>query len=198
MSESRCRPDSWMSFRYSACFSYLGEADDGVERRAQLVRHVGEELRLVLVRHLELRALLLDLLEQPHVLDRDHRLVGVGGHQRDLLVRERSRFAGASHSQNTDWNPLAQHRHGENAAKTGCVRDVQPLILRIGHYIWDMNRAPFDDRPPSRGFAIDANRGALEYALAAGGRHAWRRSSRDRQIFAVGIRAKNRHPIRPA
>jgi hypothetical protein len=36
---------------------HLGEADDRVERRAQLVRHVGEELRLVLVRLLELAAL---------------------------------------------------------------------------------------------------------------------------------------------
>ena len=43
---------------------HLGEADDGVERRAQLVAHVGEELRLVLARHLELAALFLHLREQ--------------------------------------------------------------------------------------------------------------------------------------
>ena len=36
---------------------HLGEADDRVERRAQLVRHVGEELGLVLVGDLELRLL---------------------------------------------------------------------------------------------------------------------------------------------
>ena len=46
-----------MSCRYSSCLSFsspnirseqhLGEADDGVERRPQLVGHVGEELRLV-------------------------------------------------------------------------------------------------------------------------------------------------------
>jgi len=40
---------------------HLGEADDGVERRARLVRHVGEKLRLVAVGDLELPALLLDL-----------------------------------------------------------------------------------------------------------------------------------------
>ncbi len=34
---------------------HLGQADDGVERRAQLVAHIGEELRLVLARNLELR-----------------------------------------------------------------------------------------------------------------------------------------------
>ena len=37
----------------------------------------------------------LHLVEQPHVLDRDHRLVGEGGEQLDLLVGERpaSRYA---------------------------------------------------------------------------------------------------------
>ena len=46
------------------------EADDGIERRAQLVRHVGEKLRLVPVSGLDLAALILDLTEQPRVLDR--------------------------------------------------------------------------------------------------------------------------------
>ena len=70
---------------------HLGEADDRVERRAQLVRHVGEELGLVLVRHLQLAALGLDLVEEARVLDRDHRLVGEGLEQRELLVGERRR-----------------------------------------------------------------------------------------------------------
>jgi hypothetical protein len=50
----------------------FGIAEDGVERRAQLVAHVGEELRFVLARDLEFAALLLDLAEQPRVLDRQH------------------------------------------------------------------------------------------------------------------------------
>ena len=61
----------------------LGVAEDGVERRAQLVAHVGEELRLVLARDRELLALLLDLVEQVGVLDRHHRLVGEGLQQVD-------------------------------------------------------------------------------------------------------------------
>src|SRR5262245_38510526 len=36
---------------------HFGQPDDGIERRAQLVAHAGDELRLVLAR--------------PHVLDRD-------------------------------------------------------------------------------------------------------------------------------
>ena len=57
---------------------HLGDADDGVERRAQLMAHAGEELRLVLAGDFELAALVLDFLEQSHVLDRDRRLVGEG------------------------------------------------------------------------------------------------------------------------
>ena len=99
ISASRCLPDEWMSLQVvvlllvelaeQALEQHLGEADDRVERRAQLVRHVGEELRLVLVGDLELAALVLDLAEQARVLDRDHRLVGEGLEQRDLLVGER-------------------------------------------------------------------------------------------------------------
>jgi hypothetical protein len=68
---------------------HLGQADDGVERRAQLVAHAGEELRLVLARLFELTALVLDFVEEPHVLDGDHRLVGESLDQLDLLVGKR-------------------------------------------------------------------------------------------------------------
>ena len=96
---SRCRPDEWMSLQVvvlllvdvaeQALEQHFGEADDGVERRAQLVRHVGEELRLVLVRDLELPALVLDLAEQARVLDGDDGLVRERLQQRDVLVGER-------------------------------------------------------------------------------------------------------------
>ena len=74
----------------------LGIAENGVERRAQLVAHIGEELRLVLARFLELAALVLDFLEQPHILDGDHGLVGEGRDQLDLLVGERPHLVAAS------------------------------------------------------------------------------------------------------
>src|SRR3954469_11605959 len=47
-----------------------------VERRAQLMAHVGEELRLVLARYFQLAALLLDLSEQTRVLDCERGLCG--------------------------------------------------------------------------------------------------------------------------
>ena len=101
----------------------LGVAEDGVERRAQLVAHVGEELRLVLARLRELAALVLDFVEQPHVLDRDHRLVGEGGDQLDLLVGERLHRACAAESMTPIGVALAQQRnaeHGADAAEPCC------------------------------------------------------------------------------
>ena len=67
---------------------HLGQADDGVERRAQLVAHIGEELGLVLARLRHLAVLILNFFKQPGVLDSDHRLMGEVHDQLDLLVRE--------------------------------------------------------------------------------------------------------------
>src|SRR5205823_13964821 len=50
----------------------FGIAQDGVERRAQLMAHVGEELRLVLARLLKLPALILYFVEQPHIRSEEH------------------------------------------------------------------------------------------------------------------------------
>src|SRR3984893_9280335 len=57
---------------------HLADADDGVEWRAQLVAHVGEELRFVLACFSELAALVLNFVEQADVLNCNHRLVGKG------------------------------------------------------------------------------------------------------------------------
>jgi hypothetical protein len=71
---------------------HLGQAYDGVEWRAQLVAHAGEELRLILARQFQLAVLVLDFVEQPHVLDCDHRQVGECLHECDLFVSERLEF----------------------------------------------------------------------------------------------------------
>jgi class 3 adenylate cyclase len=55
-----------------------GQADDGIKRGAKLMAHAGDELRLVLACQLELTVLILDFVEQPHVLDGNRRLVGEG------------------------------------------------------------------------------------------------------------------------
>ncbi len=68
-----------------------GALDDGVEdrlyirwRAADDAEHLGR-CRLMLQRLAQFCVALLDLLEQPHVLNRDHRLVGEGFEKCDLL-----------------------------------------------------------------------------------------------------------------
>ena len=137
---------------------HLGEADDGVQRRAQLVRHVGEELGLVLVGGLELAALVLDLVEQAHVLDRDHRLVGEGLQQRDLLVGERPHFrAGNRIAADT---PCPPARSGTASAPqlpdSRAARAIGELVERGGPQVLDVHgptgrgpRGPIVDAPGS-------------------------------------------------
>jgi Sulfatase len=70
---------------------HLSDADDGVERRAQLVAHIGEELRLVLARFLKLSAFFLDLVEQSRVPDSEHGLGRESLQELDDIFREFSR-----------------------------------------------------------------------------------------------------------
>ena len=58
----------------SAGRHHVGQSDDGIERRAQLMAHAGEELRFVLAGLLQLPALVLDLGEKARILDRQDRL----------------------------------------------------------------------------------------------------------------------------
>src|SRR6516164_8335104 len=74
----------------SAIRHQFGIAQDGIKRRAQLVAHIGEKLRLVLARFFQLSALVLDFVKQSNVLDGDRALVGEGRDQLDLLISESS------------------------------------------------------------------------------------------------------------
>ena len=73
---------------------------------------------LLLQRLGELARARLHLVEQAHVLDRDHRLVGEGGHQLDLLVGEWLHRL-ALQIDDADRRSFPQERdteHGPNAA----------------------------------------------------------------------------------
>ena len=60
---------------------------------------------------------LLDLLEQPHVLDGDDGLGGEGLEQLDLLVGERTNFRSANHNR-PDGSTLPQQRRGKYSARS--------------------------------------------------------------------------------
>ena len=98
---------------------------DRVEHRLHVGRRAADDAqdlrrrRLLLQRLGDLGVARLQLLEQPHVLDRDHGLVGEGLQQLDLLVGERAHFRSAN-SDGADGSTLAQHRHRERRAPTAC------------------------------------------------------------------------------
>src|SRR6516162_4212141 len=72
----------------SAIGHQFGITQDRVEWGAQLMAHVGQELRLVLARLFKLSALVLNLVEQAHILDGDDSLIGKSFNQLNLLWRE--------------------------------------------------------------------------------------------------------------
>src|SRR5262245_53766466 len=53
---------------------YFRKSYNRIERRAQLVRNVGEKLRLVSIGRLQLSPLRFDLAKQPRVVNRQNRL----------------------------------------------------------------------------------------------------------------------------
>ena len=91
----------------------------------------------------------LHLLEQPHVLDGDDRLVGEGLEQLDLLVAERATSVRRMH-QRADRVALAQQRHGEHRPDAEPTRQhltVRKLVSAVGSTSWTWIGA----RPALRG-----------------------------------------------
>ena len=136
-----------MSSVYSACFSLSSPnslscrtsekpmmALSGVRK---LVRHVGEELRLVAVGGFDLAALVLDLAEQPGVLDRQH---GLGGEGFQKLDDFGAKLAGgfSPYHQAADDAVFAQQGNSQAGAKAEALqqlahaRRVRALFEDIG------------------------------------------------------------------
>src|SRR5262249_33652264 len=119
----RCAKDAVERLKVLLCrlrilAQHLADADDGVERRAQLVAHVGEKLRFVLACLGELAALVLDFVKQADVLDRNHGLVGEGGCQFDLLIREGA-YGLAPQNDNANRGSFSQQWNPEYGVEAG-------------------------------------------------------------------------------
>src|SRR5215469_9315154 len=171
---------------------HFGQPDDGIERRAQLVAHAGDELRLVLVRLCELATLVLDFVEQPHVLDRDRRLVREGRDQLDLLVGERLNGA-ARQDQHAGRSALAQHRHAEDCAHVGEPGSCSHPYLRICFGVHDMNGLALEYDPAGDRTAIRPERMLFHVLLLLRGKAV----ARDMMVGAV-LGEPDGSPIRAA
>src|SRR5262245_47658834 len=123
------RPRRWVPARFTRC---SGSCAFSVPKRAALVTNMSvspmmafsgvrsswltleTNCDLCLAGLLELPVLLLNFVEQPHVLDRDRSLVRERADQLNLLVGERPDL-GARQCQNAHPNALAQHRNAEHS-----------------------------------------------------------------------------------
>src|SRR5262249_33226714 len=128
---------------------------------------------LLLERFTELARARLHLVEQPHVLDRNHRLVGKSGHQLDLFVGERPHF---THGEDDDPKELAlpEHRNSQQGPidvwRIIRMRGISSIrVLGISSHIFDMNRPTLESGARSGGVPSGSKRSAREELSALRG-----------------------------
>src|SRR5271166_5409083 len=94
---------------------------DGVEYRLGIIERVADDAEnfggrcLLLQRFGKLASARLHIVEQPRVLDRDHRLVSKRRHQLDLLV-SKTLHALARENDHADRHILPQERHAQRSS----------------------------------------------------------------------------------
>ncbi len=100
---------------------------------------------------------LLQLLEQPRVLDRDYGLIGEGLEQRDLLS-ENVAGSAATDADSSYRVAVAKHRHGHEAAISGRLSQTLQAIFRILANIRDIDDGSGEDGAGSRTAAARRHR----------------------------------------
>ena len=92
---------------------------------------------------------LLGLIEQAHILDRDHRLVREALDERDLLPAERA-SVGAPQRDHADRALALEEWDRQQRAKFPKLLRIQIGVRRVCEYIRDVDRAPLDIGPSRR------------------------------------------------
>ena len=90
----------------------------------------------------------LEFLEQPHVLDRDHRLVGEGRDQLDLLVGEGPDL-GPPHHDGADEDALPEHRDAQDRPEARDPLSLELFKLAIRQDVKDLDRPMLKADPPT-------------------------------------------------
>ena len=138
-----------------------------------------------------MRALLLGL-EQPHVLDRDHRLVGEGGDEIDLLLRE-GIDRGPRQEHRSDRQPLAHERNAKHRSEAAASLGFELVELGIGQHVRNMDDPTLQRGPAGHGAAVEAE-GMRQHVLLESGRHAMRRND----LEPVAVQPQDGRPLRAA
>src|SRR5262249_1234974 len=142
------------------CFTQPGGIlCDHIQDGLNIRRRTGDDTKYFGRRRLLLQRLF-KLIEQPHVLNGDHRLIGEGFEQLDLSLCERTDFRPANLNR-TDCETITQQRRCQHSAKAGCYTEgLGPWELGFGcSEIMDVDRLPINDGP-SR-WRIASNRVSL-------------------------------------
>ena len=125
-----------------------GMGGDAAQHRLQLERRVDRLADLAQRPQLrdrtgQLAGARLHLVEQAHVLDRDHGLVGEGRDQLDLFVRERPDDVARQYD-HADHRAAAQERHPEHGPESAFRLRLGPSVLRILEDVGDVHRPAFE------------------------------------------------------
>src|SRR5262245_37070802 len=132
-------------------------SDDGGEYGLHLRRRSGDHLEN-LTRRREISIPCLELLEEPHVLDRDDGLIGEGLEKGNLLVGERAYF-GPADVDDTDGRALPHERSSQkrlDSVPTGSRPAHRELgCLLGGAEIVDMERLAVGHRAPCNRVTIE-------------------------------------------
>src|SRR6266545_942393 len=100
-----------------------GALDDSFEDRLHIRGRAADDAEhlggcsLMLQGLTQFRVAFLDLLEQPHILDRDHCLVGKSCDQLDLAL-SKWRYSITPDRNCPDWTPLAKHGNSQKGARS--------------------------------------------------------------------------------
>src|SRR3981189_2340877 len=142
MAAGTVHPAQWLRRFFSAEARrigdhHLGEPNDGVERRAQLMAHAGKELGLALARLRQLLALVLDLAEQARVPDRQHRLRRERLQEINGVLRKFARLF-TSYNKRSDNFISVDQRHNEARSIPRPHRDLAHRAWRFVAHTGDL------------------------------------------------------------
>src|SRR5262249_1414602 len=92
----------------------------------------------------QFRIAFLDLLEQAHILDSDHRLISEGLDERNLLVSKWPNFL-SDKTNRTDWHAFPQQRNSEHRSITVLRRSASRKISRNLYEVRKVNDLTLGD-----------------------------------------------------
>src|SRR5713226_2852261 len=122
-----------------------------IQHRLEVSRRAGNDTQDFTRRSLPLQSLS-EFLEQADVLDSDHRLVGEGLEEGDLLVGERTNFRSANHNGPDSFIFPQQGCNKHSASTTNLLEEsrFRKLGLKFSRDVMDMDCRPVDHGPSCR------------------------------------------------